>query len=151
MKNIAKQLTVILLSVAVLSVIIAVVIVAIFFDPPCTWSPCEANYAYAFAIGLPLMQTVLALFCYLNLMKIIRNNCFYSALSFFLQPVLFLLWFLWELTGCGKDLSYFNFLNDILPVLIINVPFFILLVSGFLWFRKKMKNKTEKSENKKIA
>ena len=129
MKNIAKQLTVILLSVAALSVIIAVVIVAIFFDPPCSGRVhCEFNLAYGFAIGLPLMQTVLALFCFLNLLKTIRNNRFYSALSFFLLPVLFLLWFLWELTGCGKDLSYFNFLNDILPVLIINVPFFILLV-----------------------
>jgi hypothetical protein len=130
MKSIAKQLTVILLSVAALSITIAVIIVAIFFDPPCTWYPCEANFAYAFAVGLPLIQTVLALSSYLNLIKTVRNNPFYSALSFFLLPALFLLQFLF---GVGFDY------DDTLFLLIIDAPFFLLLGLGFLWFRKNKK------------
>ena len=130
--KIAKQLMVILLLVAALSITATVVIVAIFFDP--LWE--NRVHTYLLAVTLPLMQTVLALSSYFNLIKTIRNNCFYSALSFFLLPVLWLLWFLWELTEYGKDLSCNNFLDKMLPLLIINAPFFISLALGFLWFRK---------------
>jgi hypothetical protein len=128
--KIAKQLMVILLLVAALSITVTVVIVAIFFD----WE--NRVHTYLLAVTLPLMQTVLALSSYFNIIKTIRNNCFYSALSFFLLPVLWLLWFLWELTEYGKDLSCNNFLDKMLPLLIINAPFFISLALGFLWFRK---------------
>ena len=128
MKKTVKQITLILLSVAIISSILAVSIVAIFFDPPIPIERTirEVNFAYACALGLVLTQTILALSIYLNLFKTIRNNRLFSALSFFLLPMLFLLGLLLE------NLS----LDTTLFFSIIDIPFFTLLLLGFLWFRK---------------
>jgi hypothetical protein len=118
----AKQLTLILFLVAIISCFINVSIIAIFFNAP-------SAMAFGFAVGFPLVQTVLASGIYLNLFKAVRNNHVFSALSFFLLPLILLCFFFRE-----------DFDADTLPLLSINIPFFMLLLLGFLWFRKKINN-----------
>jgi len=76
------------------------------------------------AVGVILMQTILATSSYLNLIKIVRNNSLYSALSFFALPFLLM-------TGFTSTLH-----RQELAFLLIEIPFFTLLLFGFLWFRK---------------
>ena len=113
MKETAKQLTLIIFLVWLLSTVITVTVLAI--------GNYNSIFAYITSLSIIWMQSILALSSYLNLFKTVRNNRLYSALSFFALPVLLMLVIPWDFTA----------------LLIIELPFFILLLVGFLWFRKK--------------
>lgn len=110
----------------VLSSTIAAIIIAILEEPDSFKRPYEVNPAYPIGIGTIVLQTILAGSSYLNLIKTVRNNRLYSALSFFLLPVLFSL-YLYTLT----------FFDEIKFLLIVELPFFTILSAGFIRFRKQ--------------
>jgi hypothetical protein len=124
MKKAIKQITLILVSVTIISSILAVILVEIFiYDPPYR----EFFPGFHYAVGFILMQTILATSSFLNVIRVIRSNHFYSALTFFALPLL-LLCVSWEI-----------FYEELEFLFVVEIPFFTLLVLGFLWFRKKNK------------
>ena len=68
---------------------------------------------------------------FLNYFPVIRYNNIYSFLSFFLVPLLLILW-------CGTETLSFR---------IVAIPFIICLSGAYLLFRKKIKNTANKRLN----
>lgn len=127
MRKAVIRISLILVAALVLSSTITAIIIVILTEPDSFKHPYEVSIAYPISIGMIMLQTISALGSYLNLIKTVRNNRLYSALSFFLLPVLF---FLYSLLFLGE--------KDIIPfLLIVELPFFTLLSTGFIWFRKQ--------------
>ncbi len=128
-----KRLSLILFIALAASCCITSILISIFEDSSTIERPIvEASYAYAVSIAIILVQAILATSSYFNLYRAVRSNALYSALSFFMLPVLFLLYYFIEVLD-REDITFF--------LLLVELPFYTLLLLGFFWFRKAVRGK----------
>jgi hypothetical protein len=86
----------------------------------------ERSLAYVFSLAFNLILVLGSSTMFLNFIKNIRNNNLYSFASFFLAPILLMLYMMSKFEGSGIS-SYYA---------IIFLPFFCFLTLNFIFYRK---------------
>ncbi len=95
-------------------------------------------YLIIFGIFYCLLLCILSLTIYLNRLKAIRNNIVLNLLSWFLLPVGFI--FFMVLNQIQSVIKYEESRNDLVYIIILNIPFLVGLVWSYISFRKQLEN-----------
>ncbi len=130
----AKRLTTILLTTFILSAIITTIVMAIMFaqEPSDTnKNPYISGMAYGIAWMIIISIAIFTTTIYLNLYKKIRNNYFYSALTFLSFPLFIMISFITSLGGFAQGWKMYG---------AISLPYFFILIFHFLKYRKYLKH-----------
>ncbi len=88
----------------------------------------ERSLAYVFSLGINLILVMGSTTMFLNFIKKIRNDSWYSFASFFLVPILSMLYVM----------SKFNSSGILVYYAVVFIPFFVILAVNFIFFRNQV-------------
>ena len=97
-------------------------------------------YLMIFGIFYCLTLCILSLTIYLNLIKIIRNNIILNLFSWFLLPMGFI--FFMVLSQIQSIIKYEESRSDLFYIILLNIPFLVALIWGYISFRMHLKKHT---------
>ena len=97
-------------------------------------------YLMIFGIFYCLTLCILSLTIYLNLIKIIRNNIILNLFSWFLLPMGFI--FFMVLSQIQSIIKYEESRSDLFYIILLNIPFLVGLIWGYISFRMHLKKHT---------